>query len=130
MTPPDLPDFTRISLIEASPHQNGVRHWRSAGNRGNARTVQNAFAGLERCTLVDHQCLVCEIVRLLVERLCPPIDEQSALWHLEHDWAGTRPRAREVCAEVVSDQVLDRFARNLIGPGDSLEQPEMRTVRE
>ena len=26
VTPPDLPDFTRISLIEASPHQNGVAY--------------------------------------------------------------------------------------------------------
>ena len=31
VTPPDLPDFTRISLIEASPHQNGVAYL--AGNR-------------------------------------------------------------------------------------------------
>ncbi len=31
ITPPDLPDFTRISLIEASPHQNGVAYL--AGNR-------------------------------------------------------------------------------------------------
>ena len=26
VTPPDLPEFTRISLIEASPHQNGVAY--------------------------------------------------------------------------------------------------------
>ena len=26
VTPPDLPDFTRISLIEASPHQNGAAY--------------------------------------------------------------------------------------------------------
>ena len=31
VTPPDLPEFTRISLIEASPHQNGVAYL--AGNR-------------------------------------------------------------------------------------------------
>lgn len=31
VTPPDLPDFTRISLIDASPHQNGVAYL--AGNR-------------------------------------------------------------------------------------------------
>jgi photosystem II stability/assembly factor-like uncharacterized protein len=31
ITPPDLPDFTRIGLIEASPHQNGVAYL--AGNR-------------------------------------------------------------------------------------------------
>ena len=31
ITPPDLPDFTRISLIEASPHQNGVAYL--VGNR-------------------------------------------------------------------------------------------------
>ncbi|HXG88177.1 MAG TPA: hypothetical protein VNJ02_07570 [Vicinamibacterales bacterium] len=31
VTPSDLPDFTRISLIEASPHQNGVAYL--AGNR-------------------------------------------------------------------------------------------------
>ncbi|MBA3272004.1 MAG: glycosyl hydrolase, partial [Acidobacteria bacterium] len=31
VTPPDLPAFTRISLIEASPHQNGVAY--VAGNR-------------------------------------------------------------------------------------------------
>jgi hypothetical protein len=31
VTPPDLPDFTRISLIEASPHQDGVAYL--AGNR-------------------------------------------------------------------------------------------------
>jgi hypothetical protein len=31
VTPPDLPDFTRISLLEASPHQNGVAYL--AGNR-------------------------------------------------------------------------------------------------
>lgn len=31
ITPPDLPDFTRISLIEASPHENGVAYL--AGNR-------------------------------------------------------------------------------------------------
>ena len=31
ITPPDLPEFTRISLIEASPHQNGVAYL--AGNR-------------------------------------------------------------------------------------------------
>jgi photosystem II stability/assembly factor-like uncharacterized protein len=31
VTPPDLPDFTRIGLIEASPHQNGVAYL--AGNR-------------------------------------------------------------------------------------------------
>jgi photosystem II stability/assembly factor-like uncharacterized protein len=31
VTPRDLPDFTRISLIEASPHQNGVAY--VAGNR-------------------------------------------------------------------------------------------------
>ena len=31
VTPPDLPDFTCISLIEASPHQNGVAYL--AGNR-------------------------------------------------------------------------------------------------
>ncbi|MCC7034025.1 MAG: glycosyl hydrolase [Acidobacteria bacterium] len=31
VTPPDLPDFTRVSLIEASPHQNGVAYL--AGNR-------------------------------------------------------------------------------------------------
>jgi photosystem II stability/assembly factor-like uncharacterized protein len=31
VTPPDLPDFTRISVIEASPHQNGVAYL--AGNR-------------------------------------------------------------------------------------------------
>jgi len=31
VTPPDLPDFTRLSLIEASPHQNGVAYL--AGNR-------------------------------------------------------------------------------------------------
>jgi photosystem II stability/assembly factor-like uncharacterized protein len=31
VTPPDLPDFTRISLIESSPHQNGVAYL--AGNR-------------------------------------------------------------------------------------------------
>jgi photosystem II stability/assembly factor-like uncharacterized protein len=31
VTPPDLPDFTRISLIEASPHQNGVAYL--VGNR-------------------------------------------------------------------------------------------------
>lgn len=31
VTPPDLPDFTRISLIEASPHTNGVAYL--AGNR-------------------------------------------------------------------------------------------------
>jgi len=31
VTPPDLPDFTRISLIEVSPHQDGVAYL--AGNR-------------------------------------------------------------------------------------------------
>jgi photosystem II stability/assembly factor-like uncharacterized protein len=31
ITPPDLPDFTRISLIDASPHQDGVAYL--AGNR-------------------------------------------------------------------------------------------------
>ena len=31
VTPPDLPDFTRISLIEASPHQNGAAYL--VGNR-------------------------------------------------------------------------------------------------
>ncbi|MGE0123058.1 MAG: glycosyl hydrolase [Vicinamibacterales bacterium] len=31
VTPPDLPEFTRIGLIEASPHQNGVAYL--AGNR-------------------------------------------------------------------------------------------------
>ena len=31
VTPPDLPEFTRISLVEASPHQNGVAYL--AGNR-------------------------------------------------------------------------------------------------
>jgi photosystem II stability/assembly factor-like uncharacterized protein len=31
VTPPELPDFTRISLIEASPHQNGVAYL--VGNR-------------------------------------------------------------------------------------------------
>jgi photosystem II stability/assembly factor-like uncharacterized protein len=31
VTPPDLPDFTRIGLIESSPHQNGVAYL--AGNR-------------------------------------------------------------------------------------------------
>jgi photosystem II stability/assembly factor-like uncharacterized protein len=31
VTPPELPDFTRISLIEASPHQDGVAYL--AGNR-------------------------------------------------------------------------------------------------
>ena len=31
VTPPDLPEFARISLIEASPHQNGVAYL--AGNR-------------------------------------------------------------------------------------------------
>jgi hypothetical protein len=31
INPPDLPDFTRISLIEASPHQNGVAYL--VGNR-------------------------------------------------------------------------------------------------
>jgi hypothetical protein len=31
VTPPDLPEFTRISLLEASPHQNGVAYL--AGNR-------------------------------------------------------------------------------------------------
>ena len=31
VTPPDLPDFTRVSLIEASPHQNGAAYL--AGNR-------------------------------------------------------------------------------------------------